>query len=777
MLASYLPRRAPGARGLLWAERGVTDSLDHLVHDLAAVAANPAAAELALGTAAQALRNASAAEVEDALADWHAAIGTVAGAAGGSPQDLVLRALGLPPLPAIADGVPEAILGADAKLLGGWQPGASLGPLVVRASHSAVTTAITAAGDEGKVVLVGLLKASGVTGAIDLGPGKLTGGLVVDDDHKGATGNLGFNAGAISAGALGRLATGDQGVSFVAILGARFMPGIQVGFGFEVSGIGGVVGVNVGVDADELRRRLADGTAVALFFPADTSAAAQLLPAVRDVFKPRAGSVVAGPSFELTWLQVAGASMLRLSLVLLLELPRARLLILGRGIVEVPPMVSLRLDAFGEIDVPRGYYAADLAIVDGRIMGIFRAAGTAALRISSGSPAYTLFTLGGFYPGYRPEVPGIPAQQRLSFGPDLPLPISFRFEGYLAFTGGTFQAGALFEIGFDVGIISASGYLSFDAIAQLDPFHIHAELAGGIDVEALGVDFAGVDFHGSLDAPGPVVVAGRVRVSFLGMKASWSDRFVLGDEDGPPQPPMIDDLAAEIAATVNHNSVSGTGGQDPHVRLSAPTRDAAGRAVVHPMGSVRWSQDVVPLEIPLQRARGRRLAGPRRLTVANLGAGTTAGVTASFAPATFRDADKDTLLMLPAYEQLPSGVAVPLVLEQDAATVVAKDVAYDEVYKGDPKQPSVVVLVPTGMAVLLAGAQGQTSVNLAAPTLGVVAETWSVRDGDQPGAAGQVVSRTAAVIDASGRRTAGADTTALPTTEVYYSTAGLWAAP
>ena len=102
-------------------------------------------------------------------------------------------------------------------------------------------------------------------------------------------------------------------------------------------------------------------------------------------------------------------------------------------------------------------------------------------------------------------MPGIPAQQRLSFGPDLPLPISFRFEGYLAFTGGTFQAGALFEIGFDVGIISASGYLSFDAIAQLDPFHIHAELAGGIEVEALGVDFAGVDFHGSLDAPGPVV--------------------------------------------------------------------------------------------------------------------------------------------------------------------------------------------------------------------------------------------------------------------------------
>ena len=69
----------------------MTDSLDQLVATLAAASGNPPTAQAVLGPAAQAVRDASAAEVDQALADWHAAIGTVAGAGGGSPQDLVLR--------------------------------------------------------------------------------------------------------------------------------------------------------------------------------------------------------------------------------------------------------------------------------------------------------------------------------------------------------------------------------------------------------------------------------------------------------------------------------------------------------------------------------------------------------------------------------------------------------------------------------------------------------------------------------------------------------------
>jgi hypothetical protein len=757
---------------------GVNEQLDRLVAALAAAAPNPAVALQQLSAAAHDIRDADPAAVDAAVHAWRTALAraAVGGGASGTRTDaesLVASALGLPPLPGFADGIARAVLGGDHRLLSGWKADALLGPLAVSAQHDAVAVTV-----QGGSLLIGLLPASGVAGVVQAGPARVVGGLLVDPDREGATGHMSLNAGAVAAGALGRIVRTDGTVSFIAILGARFTPGIQLGFGFEMSSLGGVIGVNVGVDADELRRRLRDGTAVAIFFPADPRADERLLPAVRDMFQTRAGSVVAGPSAELTWLQVAGASMLRLSLVLLLELPHGRVLVLGRGAASVPPMLDVRLDVLGEIDVPRGFYAVDLAVVEGRVMGIFRAGGTAALRISTAQPAYTLFTIGGFYPGYRTQVPGMSEQRRISFGPDFPLPLTFRFEGYLAFTGGTFQVGARFEIGFDVGILVAHGFLFFDAIAQLDPFHVRVDLTGGVEVEALGVDFAGVDFHGSLDAPGPVIVRGRIRVSFMGAKASWNDRFVMGSSDRPPTEPVLDHVAAAVAKQVMPSNISGTAGHDPHVSLAAPARTADGVAVVHPMGAVRWRQTLVPFDHQLQRVQGRRIGRTCIIRVQQLAVGTTQGVLAPFAPSSFRDLDRDQLLSLPAFEDLPSGVDVPLELTADPRAPVQAGLAYREVYEREDRlNPTTAVLVSAALATRLAAARDAASIRPKPQRLAVHPETWSVRDTADPGRADRSTSWTAAIVGAAGGRAEGRDTVALPQSEPTYSAAELWERP
>jgi hypothetical protein len=750
------------------------DSLAHLVEALAPAAPNPATARQRLNQAADRIRAAATADLDAALVQWRADLREVAGGTDAAARSLISAALALPPLPGLGDDLARAIYSGDPRMLSGWRVAAHLGPLAMRAQHTAVTTTTA----QGQTLLIGLLPATGLSGALDAGPAKVSGGFVVDDDRNGATGHLSFDAGAVAAGAVGRLAREGDAVSFVAVLSARFSPGIQIGFGFEISAVGGVLGVNVEIDSDALRRRLQEGTALALFFPADPGARDRLLPAVRETFLSRPGSVVVGPSAELTWLQVAGGSILRLSVVVLLELPRGRLLLLGRAVVSVPPMLDLRLDVLGEIDAARGFYAVDLAVVVGRVMGIFRAGGTAAMRISTARPAYTLFTLGGFYPGYRSQVPGLPEQRRISFGPDLPLPLTFRFEGYLAFTGGTFQAGARFEIGFDAGILAAHGFLSFDAIAQLDPFHLRVDIAGGIEVEALGISFAGVDFHGSLEAPGPVVVRGRVRVSFLGAKASWNDRFVLGSSDRTPEEPLFDEVAAEVAKHVVPANITGTAGHDPHVRLEAPSRTSDGVAVVHPMGAVRWSQPLVPLQHQLQRVQGRRIGRSCQVLVVNLDTGTTQGVLAAFAPTSFRDADKDQMLSLPAFEDLPSGIQVPLELSEDAPSRTPTDLAYRDVYEAGERLSSAAQLhVSDALRARLMTARDPASVRPRAARLAVSQEAWSVRDSDAPDRAEESTSWTAAVVAVAADRAEGHDTVALPRSEPAYSVAGLWEDP
>ena len=86
-------------------------------------------------------------------------------------------------------------------------------------------------------------------------------------------------------------------------------PGIQVGFGFALTGVGGLLAVNRRVDVDALRGRLASGTAGRILAPQDPIRNAPALLADLDaVFPVAPGVTVIGPTAQLIW---AGAGALR----------------------------------------------------------------------------------------------------------------------------------------------------------------------------------------------------------------------------------------------------------------------------------------------------------------------------------------------------------------------------------------------------------------------------------------------------------------------------------
>ena len=61
---------------------------------------------------------------------------------------------------------------------------------------------------------------------------------------------------------------GDE-PSFLAVLAAGFTPGIQLGFGFQISRVGGVIGINRTIDQPALAAKLRDGSAGEALFPLD----------------------------------------------------------------------------------------------------------------------------------------------------------------------------------------------------------------------------------------------------------------------------------------------------------------------------------------------------------------------------------------------------------------------------------------------------------------------------------------------------------------------------
>ena len=134
---------------------------------------------------------------------------------------------------------------------------------------------------------------------------------------------------------------------------------------------------------------------------------------------------------------------------MLVELPGPqRIVIVGIARAGIPPVLKLRVDVVGVIDFAQQLLSVDASLVDSGLLDIFTIYGDLAFRQSWGSPGYTVLSVGGFYPGFRPEPANIPPMRRLGFHLDLPVPgIDVRAEGYFAVTSNTVQLGGHFEAG------------------------------------------------------------------------------------------------------------------------------------------------------------------------------------------------------------------------------------------------------------------------------------------------------------------------------------------
>ncbi len=207
----------------------------------------------------------------------------------------------------------------------------------------------------------------------------------------------------LQAFAVFRPPSGGQPTTFLLLLGATFPPpGIQVGLGFALDGVGGLVGVNRRVDVSALTQLVREGHADRLLFPDDALGKADaVIAALTSAFPVRAGRMLVGPMLRLSW----GGRIVTLAGSLVLELPApVTAVLLGRLLVAMPdpavPLIRLQASVLGQVDptVPRVELLVSLA--GSWIVGL-AVRGELYLLVRGGAQPEFVLSAGGFHPRYQ----------------------------------------------------------------------------------------------------------------------------------------------------------------------------------------------------------------------------------------------------------------------------------------------------------------------------------------------------------------------------------------
>lgn len=461
----------------------------------------------------------------------------------------------------------------------------------------------------------GLLAPHGIGITLKAGPIDGGGFLDIVSDHEFAGGLhikiLGI--GAFAYGLYSTLPSGDPSV--VALIGIRLpIPGVQLGFGFAISGFGGLVGINRRADTDLLRERLASGAAGDTLFNDDPMKnAPKLLGDLKAFFPSENGIFIIGPTLQINWLLI-----LKLDVGIFIELPGPRKIFLAgsaRLVIgsEEFALVYLRLDFVGGVDLTKSLIFFDAVLVNSQVLGIFTITGGVALRISYGAAGYFLFSVGGFHPSFNPGSMELPKVARVGVSVSLG-PVWLKQEMYLAITSNTFQIGSRVEAGLEIGPIAAHGWFAFDALVQFKPLYFVGTVDAGFDVEVEGVSLCSVRVQGRLTGPGPLTLEARASVHLLFVKVSGHVTLEL-NSNPPENPVTIPDLPDHLKGELANPDNLRMEGEDAAVVFGPST--TSGITLFSAAGTLVWEQRRAPLKLAMQKVEGIALDGFHTLTISS----------------------------------------------------------------------------------------------------------------------------------------------------------------
>jgi hypothetical protein len=477
----------------------------------------------------------------------------------------------------------------------------------------------------------------------------------------------------ISAKAIGLITTkmpdGSKGFSMLVIITAEFNPPFQLGYGFTLNGVGGLLGLNRTVLLDPLRDGVRTGAVNSIMFPDNVIAnATRIISDLKAIFPPIEDRFLIGPMGKVGW---GTPSLITLSVGLIIEIP-GNVAILGVLKIALPeeriPLVQIQVAFVGTLDFDKKMLTFDASLYESFILHM-TLEGDMAVRLKWGDQPDFILTVGGFHPSFNPPPMALPTLRRLSISILNTSIAKIRVECYQAVTSNTVQFGAKAEIYFDLKACSIDGHIAFDALFQFSPFYFIIQLSSSFNLKAAGISVMSVRVKMSLEGTTPWKAKGTGSVSLLLVTISANFNKTWGDKKDTslPKIEILPKLIEELheAAQWSTDLVSD---KNLLVTLRKLEQAASPELILHPSGSLMVQQKLMPLSVNIDKVGNQKTSDIRKAVISGAfteNNGTQSALEISevkenFARAQYQELKDSEKLSKPSFEKMPGGVRISM---------------------------------------------------------------------------------------------------------------------
>jgi hypothetical protein len=581
---------------------------------------------------------------------------------------------------------------------------ARLGPFAVSIDRVGAETRLAASSGGGNLgvaeIAVAFQPPRGIGLAIDAGVVKGGGFLAINPAGTEYAGVLELTLGPVSIKAIGILTTripGTDGWALLLLVFSEFSA-VQLGYGFTLNGVGGIVGLQHGIAPAVLQTGLRTGVLDSVLFPANPVAnAPQLLGHLRAVFPITPRALTVGPILKIGW---STPPLVTISLGIVLQFDDVlgsaappqltRVVLLGQLKLQAPPdigqeipaLVKLLVDIVGSYELRQKALAIDARLRDSHIAGL-PLTGTLVARARFGAAPSFILAVGGVHPRFTDLPPGLPDQERLGLQLAYDI-VAVRIVGYTAVTSNSFQIGAeALLLAVSAGL-RIEAHLGFDALFLTTPvFHFTIDFRVGASVRYKSHSLACVSVHGVLSGPGRWLVTGHASFKVLLWHVGMDFEVSWGDQPAAPVPTIaVTPLLIEQLEYRSNWRAELPAGSDALVVLRQPSTNGK-EVLAHPLGELSVVQRRVPLGVKIDRLGTSRPSDGTRfeITAVEIGTRGSPGFHTSapvyrqehFARGEYLDLSEAEKLSTPSFERFPAGVA----LSSDVYVVSGSQVSYD----------------------------------------------------------------------------------------------------